>query len=129
MNHRLDRVNEVIKRELAEIFTRQFTFDGALLTVQQVDITPDLRNAHVWVSLIGSKNIRGTVLEKLEQHRLELQRELAKRVVLKYTPHLHFKIDDSIARGVRVNQILNELDIPPTPEDLEYPDETDDERK
>jgi ribosome-binding factor A len=42
-----------------------------------------------------------------------LQRELAKRVVLKYTPHLHFKLDDSIERGSRVLEIMQDLELPP----------------
>ena len=53
------------------------------------------------------------MLEQLEEHRTIMQRELSKRVVLKYTPHLYFKLDDSIERGSRVLKIIQDLDEPP----------------
>ena len=114
MKHRLLRVNEVVKRELSLMLTRDLTFDGALVTVSQVDVTPDLKNAHVYVSVLGSHD-RPLVMEKLELNRTVLQTELAKKVVLKYTPHLVFHLDDSIERGARVFQLLQEID-PPEPE-------------
>jgi ribosome-binding factor A len=56
------------------------------------------------------------VIAELEEHRTALQRELSKRVVLKYTPHLHFKLDNSIERGNRVLEIIQDLDEPPRDE-------------
>ena len=50
-------------------------------------------------------------MAKLEENRVILQTELAKRVVLKYTPHLVFHLDDSIERGARVFKILQEIEI------------------
>jgi ribosome-binding factor A len=52
-------------------------------------------------------------MAKLHDSRTNLQHLLSKRVILKYTPHLHFKLDESIERGTRVINILNEIDIPP----------------
>ena len=46
MKHRLERVNELLKRELGELLGREVSFEAALVTVQQVDITPDLKHAH-----------------------------------------------------------------------------------
>ncbi|MGZ4986037.1 MAG: ribosome-binding factor A, partial [Chthoniobacterales bacterium] len=51
MKHRLLRVNEVVKRELSTIITREMTFEDVLVTLHQVDVTPDLKNAHVFVSV------------------------------------------------------------------------------
>ena len=54
MKHRLERVNEVIKRELSEIISREINFGAqTLVTVHAVDITADLRQCHVFVSVIG----------------------------------------------------------------------------
>jgi ribosome-binding factor A len=111
MKHRLLRVNELIKRELSVLITRDITFDGTLVTVNQVDVTPDLKSAHVYVSVFGSKD-RPAVMEKLEAHRVVLQTELAKKVVLKYTPHLVFRLDDSIERGARVFELLQQIETP-----------------
>ena len=54
MKHRLERVNEVIRRELGDLINREVTFQAALVTVQQVDITPDLKHAHVFISVMGT---------------------------------------------------------------------------
>ena len=86
------------------------TFENALVTINQVDVTPDLKNAHVYVSVLG--NTPNKVMEELEAHRVVLQSELAKHVVLKYTPHLIFHLDDSIERGTRVIEILQEIEQP-----------------
>lgn len=109
MKHRLLRVNEIVKRELSTIIGREITFVDALVTVNQVDVTPDLRNAHVYIGVLG-KGSAQAAMTQLDDHRAVLQSELAKHVVLKYTPHLVFHLDDSIERGTRVFQILQEID-------------------
>lgn len=108
MKHRLLRVNEVVKRELSTIIARELMFEDALVTVNQVDVTPDLKNAHVFVSVLRKENHR-KVIEKLEENRVLLQTEMSKHLTLKYTPHLVFHLDDSIERGARVFQILEEI--------------------
>ena len=113
MKHRLLRVNELLKRELSTIISREISFEGALVTVNQVDVTPDLKNAHVYISVLG-KEAQTAAMAKLEENRVVLQTALAKSVVLKYTPHLLFHLDDSIERGARVFEILHEIDSPRT---------------
>ena len=115
MKHRLERVNELIKRELGELITRELTFTAKLVTVQQVDITPDLKHAHVFISVIGTDEEAHADIAKLHEARKELQRDLAKRVVLKFTPQLHFKLDAAAKRGDQVLNILSELNLPPEP--------------
>jgi ribosome-binding factor A len=111
MKHRQKRVNELVKRELSGIIARDISFEGALVTVNHVNVTPDLKSAHVFVSVLGSEG-GAAVIEKLETHRPALQTELARRVVLKYTPHLLFHLDDSIERGTRVIKILQQIEAP-----------------
>ena len=113
MKHRLERVNELIRRELSEIINREVTFHAALVTVQQVDITADLKHAHVFISVIGSEDDGKEAMARLHASRVNLQRLLSKRVVLKFTPHLHFKLDESIERGNRIIDLLGQIEIPP----------------
>jgi ribosome-binding factor A len=108
MKHRLLRVNEVLKRELSAIITREMKFETGLVTINQVDVSSDLKNAHVFVSVLGTAG--ADVINQLETHRAALQSGLAKHVVLKYTPHLVFHLDDSIERGTRVIEIMQEID-------------------
>lgn len=109
MKHRLVRVNELLKRELGDLISREFSFTQ-LVTIQEVDITPDLKHAHVYVSVLGDHP--AAVLAQLHDRRKELQYLVSKRVVLKYTPQLHFKLDTGIERGSRIFEILQNLEIP-----------------
>ncbi len=111
MKHRLLRVNEVIKRELSSLIAREITFENALVTINQVEVTPDLKSAHVYVSILGAEG-RVLAMDKLEEHRATLQAGLSRHVILKYTPHLIFHLDDSIERGARVIEILQEIEAP-----------------
>src|SRR4051794_26815558 len=109
MKHRLLRVNELLKRELSTIITRDMRFEDALVTVNHVDVTPDLKNAHVFVSVLGKGNAKAVIAE-LDENRTVLQAQMSKDVVLKYTPHLVFHLDDSTERGARIIQILDEIE-------------------
>jgi ribosome-binding factor A len=110
MNHRIERVRELLRRNLGDIIERDLRFEGVLVTISDVDITPDLKQAHVFVSLLGGDP--ETVLAALRKHRVELQHALARRVVLKNTPRLNFHHDASAERGTRILQILEEIPLP-----------------
>ena len=110
MKHRLPRVNELIKRELGDLLRREISFPAKLVTIQQVDTTPDLKHAHVFVSIIGTEDETRASMAKLHEARSHLQHEISRRVILKYTPHLHFKLDIAVERGDRVLNILCELE-------------------
>jgi ribosome-binding factor A len=113
VKNRLDRVNELIKRELSDLVRREHTFTAKLVTIQQVDITADLKHAHVFVGVIGTFDEQKQALAELHDNRQRLQNEISKRVVLKWTPQLHFKLDTTGERGDRILQILDELGLPP----------------
>jgi len=117
MKHRLARVNEVLKREIGDLIVRHCRFNSQLVTVQEVDVTPDLKHAHVFISIIGQTEDQHADMAQLHGLRIDLQRELSKRVVLKFTPLLHFKLDDVAERGDRVLQLLSEIEVPADEED------------
>ncbi len=98
----------MLKRELSGLIAREMSFEQGLVSINQVDITSDLKNAHVFVSVLGTTG--ASVINQLEAHRAALQSALAKHVVLKYTPHLFFHLDDSIERGTRVIEIMQAID-------------------
>ncbi len=128
MKNRLLRVNELVKREISRIITRDMTFDDVLVTVNTVDVTPDLRNAHVFVSVLGKGNHKA-VIAKLQEQRVVLQGEMMKSVVLKYTPHFTFHLDESIERGARVFKILQEIEPAAGDDDDNEEKEADDQGK
>ncbi len=110
---RLVRVNELLKREIAEDLYRNFSmsdFDASALTVTRVECAPDLRDANVFVSVFGHEEERGRMIGYLNRHRQEIVRLMVKRVKLKYTPRLHFLLDESIEGGDRILAILSEME-------------------
>ena len=115
MKNRLDRVNEVLKRELSALVRRELTFEAKLVTVQEVDITPDLKNAHVYIGVIGTPEEQHAALAQLHGARQRLQHDISRRVVLKFTPHFHFQLDQTGERGDRILQIIEDLHLPPEP--------------
>lgn len=109
MSQRITRVSELMKRELGQCLERDFHFPDVLVTVHHVQVSPDLRNAQVFIGVIGSP-VRGEeVVAMLNRKKGQIQAQLMKRVVLKYTPQLRFECDDSVERGVRVVNLLDEI--------------------
>jgi ribosome-binding factor A len=108
---RLQRVRELLKREIGEAVRREFLVSEAgLITVNDVDLAGDLKSATVFVSILGSPDQQKRGCQMLNEHRIRIQGLVARDVVLKYTPTLKFVFDDSIVRGNRVLQIMEELE-------------------
>jgi ribosome-binding factor A len=117
---RHERVRELLKRAIGEAVRREFLVDEVgLITVNDIDVAGDLKSAVVFVSILGNPAQQKRALQVMEEHRIRLQGLVAKSVILKYTPTLKFVVDDSIVRGNRVLQIIEELEKDSTakPED------------
>jgi ribosome-binding factor A len=110
MTNRLARVRELMKHELSEILRKDFEFGGALVTIHDIDLTPDLKQAHVYVGIVGREDLVHDALHALRKKSGPLAMKVGKRVILKNTPRLFFKIDHSVERGVRVLNIMEEVD-------------------
>ncbi len=122
MSQRITRVNELLKREISSCIEKSFEFPGMLVTVHGVSTATDLRSAEVFIGVIGGDGQAGGVIKKLRAKRGFIQGAVMKRVVLRNTPLLNFVIDDSIERGVKVLNILEELgeiELPPEEGDSE----------
>jgi len=122
MGQRLDRINELLKREISVCLEKSFEFPGLLVTVHAVEIAPDLKTAKVFVGVLGEAKERGSVIRKLNTKRGFIQGVVMKRVVLRNTPQLTFSADDSVERGVRVINLLEEIGDVDLPEGGEEPD-------
>lgn len=116
MSRRLDRVNELLRREIGSILQKDYEWNGKLVTVAEVEVTQDLKEAKVWISVLGGH--AQSVMEKLNKHHGEIQKKVSKRVVLKTTPVLSFRHDASAVRGVEIVNLLDEVDkLPKAPEE------------
>ena len=110
---RIQRVRELLKREIGEVIRREFPVSEAgLVTVNDVDVAGDLHSAIVYISILGNADQQKHGIHLLRQHRKRIQSMVARAVVLKYTPTLRFVMDDSVVRGNRVLEIIEQLEKP-----------------
>jgi ribosome-binding factor A len=108
---RLQRVRELLKREIGEVLRREVpVHEAGLVTVNDVDVSGDLHSAVVFISILGTADQRKRGLTLLSRYRKRIQGLVGRAVVLKYTPTLRFVMDDSVVRGNRVMEIIEELD-------------------
>ena len=112
MSQRLKRVNELLKQEISLIFQKDFDFTNALVTVNAVEITTDLKQAMVYVGILGADKDQQRSLELMTKRRGFIQGRIAKRITLRETPQLMFRVDDSVARGTSVISMMEDIEIP-----------------
>lgn len=118
MSRRLDKVNELLRREISSVVQRDYEWHGKLVTISEVEITDDLKEGKVWVGVLGGDP--EPVLTKLNRDHGAIQSKVMKRVVLKSTPVLRFHHDASAVRGVDIVNLLEEVDkLPKAPEETE----------
>lgn len=110
-SRRLQRVAELLKRELAEILRRELSIDDfGLLTVNDVQVASDLRNATAFIGFVGTLAQRRALPDKLASRASRFQQLLAPHLRLKWTPIISFVLDESVERGNRVLAILEDLE-------------------
>jgi len=108
--NRMVRVNELLKRELAGQLERE-SWGNVLVSVLDVATSPDLRSAIVLISIFGGGSGAGRkVLDHLNAIRGDLQKKIASRIVLKYTPVLEFRIDDRLEAADKVISLIEEME-------------------
>lgn len=109
---RLGRINEELRKEISNIITFELKDPNitGLISVTKVKITPDLKYAKVYVSILNAKNNEKT-LQGLKDSSGYIRTQVAKTVNLRLTPQLIFEIDDSIEYGMKIDSIIKELNI------------------
>ncbi len=109
MADRMRRVNEAV-REVVSARIAEGLRDPRIgfVTVTAVETSPDLRHARVYVSVLGSDEERAASLEGLESAHGVLQQAVAGELRMKWTPTLQFVFDESIDRGMRITELLDD---------------------
>tara|TARA_B000000477_G_C6031248_1_gene201861 strand:- start:345 stop:731 length:387 start_codon:yes stop_codon:yes gene_type:complete len=109
-NLRHMRVRELLKRELNEIFRREFPVELGIVSVTEVGVSNDLHSAKVFVSSIGDDKSQQKAFRTVRKSAGKIQFELGQIVALRYTPKLKFVMDEAYNRGDRVLKILDEIE-------------------
>jgi len=118
---RLGRLGGQIQEEISDIIARKLKDPRVgFVTLTGVKVSPDLSYASVYVSVMGSQQEIDNTLAGLEGAKSFIRSELARRLSVKHTPELRFHLDDSLAKGAHIDEILKHLkedkDDPSTPE-------------
>lgn len=118
---RIERVNELIREEISELIRREVKDPrlNSFISVTEVVTSSDLRHARVFVSIMGTEEEKKQVEKGLAAAAGFLRRELGERLTLRYTPELVFQLDDSIERGSRLLQLINEVAPGESPEEMD----------
>ncbi len=119
-SNRLGRVNEELKKQLSNIINYEVKNSNVtgLISVTKVKTSPDLKYAKVSVSILNSKNIKQT-LAGLKAASGFIRSRIAENMNMRYTPEIVFELDESLAYGERIDQILERVMKDIKPEDKE----------
>jgi ribosome-binding factor A len=109
MSERMRRVNESVRAVVADAVGSLKDPRIGLVTVTAVQVTPDLREATVFVSVLGGARRRQETLAGLESAHGVLQARINRELNLRRTPTLAFSYDDSAERGVEMSRLIDEL--------------------
>jgi ribosome-binding factor A len=106
---RMRRVDEAVRAVLSDAISKDLLDPRVgFVTVTAVKTSPDLRHAHVYVSVLGDDDERSASLDGLRSAHGFLQGRIAGELRLKHTPTLVFDYDDSVDRGMRISRLLDE---------------------
>lgn len=117
MTRRTERVNGLLQREISDLLRREVNDPrvSGVVSITEVDVSPDLRHAKVYVSVLGSDEEKVETLEGLKAASRFLHRELRSRVTMRRIPDLTFIQDRSMESGARMLSILEETSERPGP--------------
>ncbi|HEY8489554.1 MAG TPA: 30S ribosome-binding factor RbfA [Dehalococcoidia bacterium] len=111
MSRRIERVNDLLQEQLSELIQREMKDPrlAGLISVTRVETAQDLRNARVYVSVLGSDEEKEAALRALKSAEPFLRRGLRERVTMHHIPALHFRRDESMAEAARVLALMRQV--------------------
>ena len=110
MSVRTEKVASLIKEEIGVLLTREFNDNSyGLITVTDVHMTADLRVAKVYVSILGNPEVRDRTLKLLDERKPGIRHVVGSHIRLKFTPEIHFYLDDTMDRVVRIENLIKQI--------------------
>ena len=110
MGNRNLRVNELLKREVSQFIHRKLGSEVVGVTVTDVASSSDYKSATVYFSMVGDATARSAMEHRLNELAQEINQELRRTITLRNIPRIRFKHDESMERGSRILQLLDEID-------------------
>ncbi|MBQ2935106.1 MAG: 30S ribosome-binding factor RbfA [Lachnospiraceae bacterium] len=105
------RINGEVQRVLAEVIRGEIKDPriSPLTSVVAVEVAPDLKTAKAWISVYGDEQVIADTLEGLKSAEGYIKNQLAKKINLRNTPEIRFIVDESIAYGVRMSKLIDDV--------------------
>ncbi len=119
VSNRTIRVNELVQRELSDILRKRYQSESVAVTITDVRVSPDLRDAKVYISVVGTEEFAEEKLRWLRNQANDIREEVSRRIVLKYLPKFEYILDHSAIRGARILQVLDDINHPRAEENNE----------
>jgi ribosome-binding factor A len=111
-NIRSGRLAEQLKKELSQILQYEMKDPRiGFITVTGVDVTGDLQQAKVYITVLGSEEQKEATLKGIARGSGFIRSEVGKRIRLRHTPELIFKFDQSVEYGSRIEKLLTEINL------------------
>ncbi|WAC08614.1 MAG: 30S ribosome-binding factor RbfA [Thermodesulfobacteriota bacterium] len=111
--NRIERIAHLIKKEVAEMLIREVKDPRiGMVTITGVTVSKDLKIAHIYYSAFGSEKQLQDSAIGLRQATKFIQREIGRRIRMRYTPVIDFQFDHSLEYGSHIDQILKDLSLP-----------------
>ncbi|MGD9154225.1 MAG: 30S ribosome-binding factor RbfA [Bacillota bacterium] len=108
--HRIERLRELIKSEFGQILQRDLKDPRiGFVSVTDVEVSNDCSHVEIFVSILGDAAAKQATMDGLESAKGFIRTELGRRIRLRYTPEIHLIADDSMERGSRIMQLLQEV--------------------
>lgn len=109
--NRTDRLNSLLKEVISEVIKRDVRNPHVteLVTVTRVQISKDLRHAKVFISVIGDEQAKIETIAALNSAAGFIAVNSSQKVVMRYFPELKFKLDDSVDKHMRIEELLNDI--------------------
>ena len=110
MSRRVDRINGLLREEISRLLSREIKDPrlSGLLTITKVRTSSDLRNAKVYLSVLGNDEANTTALQGIQSAATFLRKQLRERLRLKYVPFLTFEIDDSMETSDHIFRLMDQ---------------------
>jgi len=107
---RTERVASVIKTEIGNFVQRHFPLEEVgLMTVTEVRVTPDLRQAKVYVSVFGEQDRKQIAMDLLEEQKSTIRSAVGQAVRLRFTPEIVFVLDTTMDKAVKLEKIFKQI--------------------
>jgi len=110
MSKRIQRVNELLQREISEQLRQNYRNDAVRITISDVETSSDLRNTRIYYSVLGEDAEIRDAARLFRKIGKDLHHRVSQRVILKYFPNFEFVYDPSLERGANILDLLDELD-------------------